>query len=105
MMFLPAVNATDSNLNVNENNTSDIYCAEKDIISNLYSNQSSSENLTKTEGIRDKIKARNEQKISDSVNKPANKLLQQEHMLNRGLSRHEVQTLPGKETQKLMALK
>jgi hypothetical protein len=63
MIFLPAMNAADSNLVVKESNSSDIYCAEKYIISNPYSNQSSSKNLTKAEGIRDKIKARNEQKI------------------------------------------
>lgn len=62
-IFLPAMNAIDSNLVIKENNSSDIYCAEKYIISNLYSNQSSSENLTKAEGIRDKIKVRNEQEI------------------------------------------
>jgi len=56
-------------------------------------------------GLEIKIKAWNEHDISDSVNKSADKLLQQEQMLNRSLSIHEVQTLLGKETQKLLALK
>jgi hypothetical protein len=98
MIFLPAMNETDSNLVVKESNSSDIYCAEKYIISNLYSNQSSSENLTKAEGIREiKLKHGMDRK-SDSLNKYANKLLQQEQMLNRSLSIHEVQKLLGKET-------
>ena len=73
--LVPAVSAIDNRLDTKENNTDNIHCAEKDIISKLSSNQSSSENLKKAEELRDKIKAQNEQEISDSVNKSTSKQL------------------------------
>ncbi|MDD2613711.1 MAG: hypothetical protein PHH67_00055 [Methanosarcina sp.] len=68
MAFVPTASAIDTKLS-EEKSTKSIYCAENEIISKLSSNQTSSENSKKAEELINKIKAQNEQEISDSVNK------------------------------------
>lgn len=65
---MPTVSASDNKSDKTETEISDIYSAEKNVINQLPSSNNSSEDAIKAEALRDEIRVKNQQDISDSVN-------------------------------------
>jgi hypothetical protein len=74
IVSMPISCAADNKVDTAENNTSNNFLAEKNLINNISSSQSliNPENVKKAEELRDKIRAKSLQEISDSVNESIN---------------------------------
>jgi hypothetical protein len=68
VVLVPAVSAKDNKLDQIETKKTDIYSSEKNIINQISSSSSSSGDASKAVALREKIKVKNQQEISDSVN-------------------------------------
>lgn len=72
VVLMPVASASDNKSDKIETEKSDIYSAEKNVINQLSSSNNSSEDTIKAEALRDEIRVKNQQEISDSVNNSLN---------------------------------